>query len=56
MFDDDALRRSEAAVLQQLPAMIHAANAGNGAGLMVEALFAGTCNDTPVTSDILSRH
>ena len=55
MFDDDALRRSEAAVLQQLPPMIHAANAGSGNGLAVETLFTGNCNDTPVTSEILSR-
>ena len=34
--------------------MIHAANR-NGAGLAVEELFAGNCNDTPVTSEILSR-
>lgn len=54
MFDDDAMRRSEAAVLNQLPRMIHAANL-SGADLAVEALFAGNCNDTPVTSDILSR-
>jgi three-Cys-motif partner protein len=54
MFDDDAMKRSEAAVLEQLPRMIHAANR-NGAGLVVEELFAGNCNDTPVTSDILSR-
>lgn len=54
MFDDDAMKRSEAAVLQQLPRMIHAANR-NGTGLLVEELFAGNCNDTPVTSDILSR-
>jgi three-Cys-motif partner protein len=54
MFDDDAMKRSEAAVLQQLPKMIHAANR-NGSGLLVEALFAGNCNDTPVTSDIMAR-
>ena len=55
MFDDDAMKRSEAAVLEQLPRMIHAANQDGGVGLAVEALFAGNCNDTPVTSDILSR-
>ena len=55
MFDDDALRRSEAAVLRQLPPMIHAANTNAGTGLVVETLFAGNCNDTPVTSDILTR-
>jgi three-Cys-motif partner protein len=55
MFDDDALKRSEATVLEQLPRMIHAANRDGGGGLAVEALFAGNCNDTPVTSDILSR-
>ncbi len=54
MFDDDAMKRSEAAVLEQLPRMIHGANR-NGAGLLVEDLFADNCNDTPVTSDILSR-
>ncbi|MGE9007485.1 three-Cys-motif partner protein TcmP [Leptospira interrogans] len=54
MFDDDAMKRSEAAVLEQLPRMIHAANRDNG-GLLVEELFAGNCNDTPVTSDILGR-
>lgn len=54
MFDDDAMKRSEAAVLEQLPRMIHVANQ-NGGGLLVEALFASNCNDTPVTSDILRR-
>ena len=54
MFDDDAMRRSEAAVLDQLPRMIHAANR-TGGGLDVEALFTENCNDTPVTSEILSR-
>jgi three-Cys-motif partner protein len=54
LFDDDALKRSEAAVLDQLPRMIHAAHR-DGASLTVEALFAGNCNDTPVTSDILTR-
>lgn len=53
LFDDDALKRSEAAVLDQLPRMIHAAHRNGGAGLTVEALFTGNCNDTPVTSDIL---
>ena len=54
MFDDDAMRRSEAAVLDQLPRMIHAANR-TGGGLDVEALFTENCNDKPVTSEILSR-
>jgi three-Cys-motif partner protein len=54
MFDDDAMRRSEAAVLEQLPRMIHEANRASG-GLLVEDLFASNCNDTPVTSDILRR-
>lgn len=54
MFDDDARARSETAVLDQLPRMIHAANQGDLGGLVVEQLFAGNCNDTPVTSDILS--
>lgn len=54
MFDDDAMRRSEAAVLEQLPRMIHSVDQ-DGEGLAVETLFAGNCNDTPVTSDILGR-
>jgi len=55
MFDDDALKRSEAAVLEQLPKFIHSANRGGAYGLVVEDLFAGHCNDTPVTSEILAR-
>jgi three-Cys-motif partner protein len=55
MFDDDAMARSEAAVLEQLPRMIHEANRDGGAGLSMEQLFAGNCNDTPVTSEILER-
>lgn len=54
MFDDDAMRRSEAAVLEQLPPMIHKAHRDAG-GLEVERFFVGHCNDTPVTSDILTR-
>ncbi|WP_426609399.1 three-Cys-motif partner protein TcmP [Bradyrhizobium sp. McL0616] len=54
MFDDSAMKRSEAAVLEQLPRMIHAANR-DGGELLVEQLFAGNCNDTPVTSEILAR-
>jgi len=55
MFDDDAMKRSEAAVLEQLPRMIHAAHRDGGGGLGVEEFFAGHCNETPVTSDILTR-
>lgn len=54
MFDDDAMKRSEAAVLDQLPRMIHSASR-SGTGLLVEELFAGNCNETPVTSEILNR-
>lgn len=54
MFDDDAMKRSEAAVLEQLPRMIHATTK-EGRGLVVEELFAGNCNDTPVTSEILTK-
>ena len=42
-------------MLEQLPRMIHEANREGGIGLSVQDLFAGNCNDTPVTSDILSR-
>lgn len=55
MFDDDALRRSEAAVVAQLPSMIREANMSGGPGLIVENFFISNCNDTPVTSDILSK-
>lgn len=54
MFDDDALKRSEAMVLEQLPRLIHSASR-DGTVLLVEDLFADNCNDTPVTSDILRR-
>lgn len=54
MFDDGAMRLSEKAVLEQLPRMIHNAQS-KGGGLVVHELFAGNCNDTPVTSDILTR-
>ncbi len=54
MFDDDARRRSETAVLEQLPPMIHSATR-EGRGLLVEELFAGNCNDTPITSEILQK-
>lgn len=54
MFDDDALRRSEAEILNQLPKMIYAEKQ-NCEGLVFEKLFSDNCNDTPVTSDILSR-
>ncbi|WP_448954891.1 three-Cys-motif partner protein TcmP [Labrys neptuniae] len=53
MFDDDARKRSEAAVLGQLPRMIHAAQK-QGSDLTLEELFASQCNETPVTSDILT--
>ncbi|WGS19243.1 hypothetical protein [Bradyrhizobium sp. ISRA463] len=34
--------------------MIHSASRA-GRGLLVEELFAGNCNDTPVTSEILQK-
>ncbi|MGE0653401.1 MAG: three-Cys-motif partner protein TcmP [Alphaproteobacteria bacterium] len=54
IFDDNAMKRSEAAVLEQLPRMIHAVTRDSD-GLAVETLFSGNCNETPVTSDILGR-
>jgi len=53
MFDDDAMKRSETAVLEQIPRMLSEARADTGASL--EELFSENCNDTPVTSDILGR-
>lgn len=53
VFDDDALRRSEEAVLAQLPDLLWAERARSGEGLPVEAFFAARCNDTPVTSEIM---
>lgn len=41
--------------MEQLPRMLHAANRDGGNGLGVEDFFAGHCNDTPVTSDILTK-
>lgn len=54
-FDDDAERRSEAAVLDQLPRLVHATIGANDTPPTVERLFAANCNDTPVTSDIVKR-
>lgn len=54
MFDEDAMKRSEVAVMDQLPRMIHAAHRDGGKPT-VETLFADNCNDTPVTFDILTR-
>lgn len=52
MFDDDALRRSEATVMEQLPRLLHSAARETG-GVIVEDLFVDKCNDTPITSKIL---
>ena len=52
-FDDDALSRSRAAVLEQLPRLIHSANRNHLDPPTVEELFSTNCNDTPVTSDIV---
>ena len=54
MFDDDAMTRSEGAVLTQLPDLLRQASSA-GVSLKVEGVFAGHCNDTPVTSDIVNR-
>ncbi|MDZ5453899.1 three-Cys-motif partner protein TcmP [Labrys sp. ZIDIC5] len=53
MFDDDARKRSEATVLEQLPDMIRVAQQ-QGSDLTLEELFTRQCNETPVTSDILT--
>lgn len=55
MFDDDAMRRSESAVLEQIPRLIFDAAQSGRSAVELEALFAARCNDTPVTSDILKR-
>lgn len=52
MFDDDARKRSEAAVLEQLPRFVRAIDDDNG--IAVKDLFAGNCNESPVTSEILN--
>ena len=54
-FDDNAERRSEAAVLDQLPRLVHASISANDSPPTVEHLFAANCNDTPVTSEIVKR-
>jgi hypothetical protein len=55
MFDDDALARSETAVLEQIPRLIFEAAQSGQSAIELETLFAARCNDTPVTSDISRR-
>lgn len=52
-FDDDARRRSEDTVMDQLPRLLRQAGTNGTEPPTVEALFAANCNDTPVTSDIV---
>jgi len=52
-FNDNARSRSEAAVLDQLPRLIHAAAIRDDAPLTKQAIFASRCNDTPVVGDIV---
>lgn len=52
VFDDDARRRSEAALLEQLPRLLHAL-AVDGRPITRRDLFVDKANDTPVTTGIL---
>ena len=52
MFDDDALRRSQATLLEQLTRLVRNTSADDG--IAMKKLFASNCNDTPVTSNILN--
>ncbi|CAN5401438.1 hypothetical protein BH10PSE14_BH10PSE14_44450 [soil metagenome] len=52
-FNDNARTRSEAAVLDQLPRMIHANSAENSAPLTKQRIFVARCNETPVIAEIV---
>lgn len=52
-FNDNARTRSETAVLDQLPRLIHANAAENSAPLTKQRIFVARCNETPVIADIV---
>lgn len=52
-FNDNARTRSEAAILEQLPRMIHANLAENSLPLTKQRIFVARCNETPVIADIV---
>jgi three-Cys-motif partner protein len=52
-FNDNARTRSEAAVLDQLPRLIHANAAADAEPLTKQRIFISRCNDTPVIADIV---
>jgi hypothetical protein len=51
-FDDDARTRSQDAVLEQLPPLLHASTV-QGAPVTKRSVFTSRCNDTPVIGDIV---
>lgn len=55
VFDDDAKRRSEAALLDQLPRLLHRMTEG-GAAITRRDLFVARANDTPLVSRMLDQH
>ena len=52
-FNDNARTRSEAAVLDQLPRLIHANSQQDAQPLTKQRIFVSRCNDTPVVADIV---
>ena len=52
-FNDNARTRSETAVLDQLPRLIHDSAKSGGQPLTKQQIFISRCNDTPVTGDIV---
>ena len=52
-FNDNARTRSEAAVLDQLPRLIHANAAQTARPLTKQGIFVSRCNETPVIADIV---
>ena len=53
-FDEDGRRQSGAAALEELPRLIHSATR-QGRCVTIEDVFSANCNDTPITSDIISE-
>jgi hypothetical protein len=51
-FDDDAERRSKGELLEQIPKLLHAANA-DATSVTKRELFVSRANDTPVVSSII---
>lgn len=54
-FNDDARTRSSAALIEQIPRLLHANEAHMGRPVTKRDLFVARCNDTPVVADMVDQ-